>query len=147
MAGIKRVQDIEAYQLAVMLRRRVLGLVASGRMRNDWKFIDPIRDSARGAPRNISEGFSRFVPGEFSQFLSYAKASLDETRNHIEDGFESGYFTAEEQKELLTLVSRTIGAVRGFMRYLASPAAKRAYAKRRRTKSSKPAEPAEPGEP
>jgi four helix bundle protein len=91
MAGIRRVEDIEAYQLAVALRRRVLGIVASGRIRNDWKFIDQIRDSVRGASRNISEGFSRFAPGEFSQFLSYAKASLDETRNHIEDGFESGY--------------------------------------------------------
>jgi len=86
MAGIKRIEDVEAYQLAVALRRRILGLVASGRIRNDWKFIDQIRDSVRGAPRNISEGFSRFAPGEFSQFLSYAKASLDETRNHINAG-------------------------------------------------------------
>jgi four helix bundle protein len=141
MAGIRRVEDIEAYQLAVALRRRVLGIVASGRIRNDWKFIDQIRDSVRGASRNISEGFSRFAPGEFSQFLSYAKASLDETRNHIEDGFESGYFTAEERDELLALLGRTIGAIRGFMRYLASPAAKRWYAQRRRTTSAEPEEP------
>jgi four helix bundle protein len=40
--------------------------VASGPASKDVKFCNQIRDAASSATRNISEGFGRFHPGEFS---------------------------------------------------------------------------------
>ena len=80
----------------MQLRRGVFRLSSRGAVSRDYKFVGQIRDSARGGPLNIAEGFSRCAPPEFRQFLSYAKASLDETKNHIEDARESEYFTDED---------------------------------------------------
>jgi four helix bundle protein len=109
-------------------------LSSKGPVSRDYIFVTQIRDAARGGPRNISEGFSRFKPNEFVNFLSYAKASIDETKNHILDGFESGYFTREECDGMLLLARRTLGAIRGLMRYLESPAAQREFDRIRRAR-------------
>jgi four helix bundle protein len=124
---IDRFEDLDTYRLSVELRREVFRLSSKGPITRDYKFVTQIRDAARGGPRNISEGFSRFKPNEFVNFLSYAKASIDESKNHILDGFESGYSTREECDGMLLLVRRTLGAIRGLMRYLESPAAQREF--------------------
>jgi four helix bundle protein len=138
MPGAKRVQELDAHKLAVELRRAVFRLTSKGTVSRDYRFVSQIRDSARGGPRNIAEGYSRFVPGENRRFLSYAKASLDETKEHIEDGRDSDYFSKEESAELLTLAERTLSAVCKLMRYLESPAAQRAYEAIRKARRAKP---------
>jgi four helix bundle protein len=77
--GARSCDELDVYKLAVNLRRRVVQITGVTPCKHDFEFVDQIRNSARGGPRNISEGFSRFVPTEFRRFLSYAKASLDET--------------------------------------------------------------------
>jgi four helix bundle protein len=93
MPGVKRFQELDAHKLAVMLRRAVFRLTSKGIVSRDYRFVGQIRDSARGGPRNIAEGYARFVPGEIHRFLSYAKASLEETMEHIQDARESNYFS------------------------------------------------------
>jgi four helix bundle protein len=127
MLGVTRFEDLDVYKLAVQLRREVFRLSSSGPIRRDFKFVGQIRDAVRGGPRNISEGFSRLAPSEFSHFLLYAKASIDETKNHVHDGHECGYFSDEERDRLITLVRRTIAAINALMAYLDSSAAHRAY--------------------
>ncbi len=109
MAGVRKYQDLDCHKLAVALRREVLRFVRRGPARRDYRFSGQIRDSARSAPRNIAEGYSRFNPAEILPFLSYAKASLDETKNHIEDGEEDGYFTREEAATMIALAERKSG--------------------------------------
>ena len=147
MAGVTRFEDLECHKLAVEIRREVLRLTKREAVRRDFRFLHQIRDSARGAPRNISEGYSRFNPSQIVPFLTYAKASLDETRNHIVDGEESGYFSEEEARIVLSLIARAIGAVVRWMNYLETPAARAFYAKhraRRRTSHSPPKNPGTP---
>jgi len=141
MAGIKRYQDLECHQLAVQIRREVLRVTRREVVRRDYRFVHQIRDSARGAPRNIAEGYSRFNPAEIIPFLSYAKGSLDETQNHVEDGGEAGYLTTEETEHLLGLIARAIGAVTRWMAYLESPAARRFYEQFKNRRRNTPYEP------
>jgi four helix bundle protein len=131
MAGVTRFQDLDSHKLAVAVRREVLRLTRREAVRRDYKFLHQLRDSARSAPRNIAEGYSRFNPTEILPFLNYAKSSLDETRNHIEDGQEEGYFTADEAATVITLICRTIAATVRWMQYLESPAARAFYARHR----------------
>src|SRR4029079_6768673 len=74
MGGAKRVEDLEAYKLAVQVRRRIFQLTKRMPVASDFKFVGQIRDAARGGSRNISEGFSRFAPNEFRVYLSYARS-------------------------------------------------------------------------
>jgi len=106
-------------------------MVRNGPARKDYRFSDQIRASARSTPANIAEGFSRFIPGEILHFASFAKASLDETKNHVVDGLESNYFSHDDANRVLRLIARSLGALRGWMRYLESPAARRFYAQHR----------------
>jgi four helix bundle protein len=140
MRGAKSCEELDIYQLAVEIRRLVIRFTSAEPVSRDFKFVQQIRDAARGAPRNIAEGFSRCAPGDFHRFLSYAKASLAETRNHVVDGFESGYLDQKLRDELLALIRRTIAGIDGLMRYLRSSAAKRAYEamRRRPAKNTKP---------
>ena len=131
MPGVTRFQDLDSHKLAVAVRREVLRLTRREAVRRDYKFLHQLRDSARSAPRNIAEGYSRFNPTEILPFLNYAKSSLDETRNHIEDGQEEGYFTADEAATVITLICRTIAATVRWMQYLESPAARAFYARHR----------------
>ena len=127
MRGSRSFKELDVYVLSVELRREIVRLTSRAPVCRDFDFVKQIRNAARGGPRNIAEGFSRFNPVEFLQFLSYAKASLDETASHLQDGLESGYFNVAEHQRLMSLLGRTLAATRGLMRYLASPAAMRKY--------------------
>ena len=138
MYGVGRFEDLDVYKLAVQLRRDVCAVSSSGAFARDYRFAAQIRDAVRGGPRNIAEGFSRFAPSEFLQFLSYAKASIAETKSHIYDAYESGYLNDEERDRLWTLVRRTLSAFARLMRYLEPPAARRAYEELRKRRRMGP---------
>ncbi len=86
MSVAKRYEDLHVWRLSVDLRDRVIELTSTGRAASDFAFRDQIRDSARSAPRNIAEGFGRFNPRPFAQYLRIARGSLQETRSHLQDG-------------------------------------------------------------
>ena len=65
------------------------------RAARDFRFRDDIRASAGSAPANIAEGFGRFRPRPFAQFLEYAKASLEETQDHLLEAKDRALIAAE----------------------------------------------------
>ncbi|HEX6972993.1 MAG TPA: four helix bundle protein [Vicinamibacterales bacterium] len=138
MASVKRYEELDCYQLAVEIRRDVLRLTRRARVREDRRFCAQIRDSARGAPRNIAEGYALFNPVEIARFLTYARGSLNETKNHAVDGQESQYFTKEETDRLISLIKRTHGAIRRWTDYLESPRAKQFYERFKAQRQSDP---------
>lgn len=62
MAGVSRFEDLHAPKRAVDLRDEVLRLTETGPVLRDRGFRSQIRDAARSAPRNLSEGFDKFAP-------------------------------------------------------------------------------------
>lgn len=96
-------RDLIAWQLAYELRCEVFAITENGPASRDFKFRDQIRDSSASAPRNIAEGFGRYRPKEFARFLSIARASLFETRHHLIDGRERGYFDSRTTGRLSNL--------------------------------------------
>ena len=134
MAGVQRFQDLECHKLAVQIRREVLRLTCRESVKREFRYVHQIRDAARSAARNIAEGFSRFNPSEIVPYLSIVKGSLDEVRDEIKDGRESGYFSDDECDVVLDLVSRTIAAVMRWRRYLESPQARQFYERHKGTR-------------
>jgi four helix bundle protein len=81
--SVRDFRDLVAWQLADALRWEVIQFTSDGPAARDFRFRDDIRASAGSAPANIAEGFGRFRPGPFAQFLEYAKASIEETQDHL----------------------------------------------------------------
>ena len=120
MAGVKRFEDLIAYQRSVELRDLVYDMTASARLSTDGCFRDQLRDSACSAPRNLAEGFSRYSPREFNRFATIARGSLAETQNHLKHGLRQGYFSPPEYDRAWRMSCRAMAAVAGLARYLRS---------------------------
>jgi four helix bundle protein len=111
---------LEAWQLAVELKKWVYVLARCPAVARDRDLVDQIVDAARSGPRNVAEGFGRFHRKEFAQFLKIAIASEQEVRNHILDAFDCGYITAAVRDEGVVLSKRAVAAALGLRKYLLS---------------------------
>ena len=120
MAAVQKYEDLDAYQLSRELRDAIFRLTEGGPTLRNVKFRDQIRRSSSSPPANIAEGFGRFKPREFANFARIARASLLETRNHIEDGRTKKYFSEEDCARLLELQLRATRATTGLLKYLDS---------------------------
>jgi four helix bundle protein len=125
--------ELDCWQLATELKRGVYALVDSTEAVNDFKFRDQIRDSAASAPRNIAEGFGRYEPNEFKQYLKVANGSLMETANHLLDGVHRGYFKPTATAPLHILARRASAATTSMIRYLRTAKAPKPRTKEPRT--------------
>jgi four helix bundle protein len=122
--GMRRYQDFKAWQFARKLHNKVFDMTSKPPSCHDFKFRDNLRDAADSAERNFPEGFGRFAPGDFANFLNHSRASLLETKNELEVGLERAYFREADVKEAQALADRALKALSGLQRYLWSPRAK-----------------------
>jgi four helix bundle protein len=118
--AVRRFEDLVAWQLARELERRVYAFTETEPMRRDVEYCRQIRKSSSSAARNLSEGFGRYLPGDFSKFVRNALGSLNETTDHLDAGFERRYLTPDSHKELHLLARRAIGASVNLVKYLES---------------------------
>ena len=111
-------RELDCWQLSNELKKRIYAFLATMPAKNDFDFCKQIRGSARGAPRTIAEGFGRFRPKDFARYLEFARGSLMETQNHLDDALDSRYISRQEHHEMFVLAKRAIGATGGLHRYL-----------------------------
>ena len=110
--------ELIAWQLAQQLNAFVHDVTKRPGLSKDFDFCRQANDAAESAPRNIAEGFGRFAPKEFAQFLRIAIASEFETKNHIIGAAERGVVTEGERNAGLRLAKRSITAALRLRRYL-----------------------------
>jgi four helix bundle protein len=110
--------ELAAWQLSNELKLGVYELIRTARAQADVEFRNQIRNAAASAPRNIAEGFGRYYPKEFSQYLRIANGSLMETSNHLSDGVDRGYFQRADADRLQLLARRASAAVTRLIKYL-----------------------------
>ena len=99
----KSYRDLEIYRLskklAVEIHRMTLEELPKFEMFEEGS---QIRKSSKSIVSNIVEGFGRRrYKNEFIQFLTYALASCDETKAHLEMLYETGSLKKEIFKDLL----------------------------------------------
>jgi four helix bundle protein len=120
MSGFQNPEEFDAWQLAWELKERVMAFTAMDPAARDRKFCDEIREAARSASDNISEGFYRFNPPDFANFVRIARGSLGEVRNQLKHARARSYLSDAEFQELSRLCRRAIGASTGLRLYLLS---------------------------
>ena len=115
---IDRFEDIEAWQLARELTRKIYSLTKKPPFSKDYGLKDQIRAAAGSSMHNIAEGFDAETTPEFIRFLSYAQRSCTEIQSELYVALDENYIDEAEFKATYELADRTRAAIRGFMNYL-----------------------------
>ena len=130
MAGVRRYEDLDCWKLANELKLRVYEIIERSAANHDFEFRDQLRDSASSGPSNLSESFAHYRHPDAARLARIAKSSLTETHNHLGDGVDRNYWTAEDVAPLLLLARRAIGATTGWIRHLETSKAPDPYWKK-----------------
>jgi four helix bundle protein len=116
--GIRRYQDLVAWQLSNELKQGVYALVESSGAKHEHRFRDQIQESAASACSNLAEGFGCYRHPEFGRYARIARSSLIETHNHLGDGVDRQLWSPHEAAALQELANRATGATTRLIRYL-----------------------------
>jgi len=117
--GVRRVEELHAWQLAHAFKREVYAVVrASADASGDFRFRGQLFEAASSGESNVEEGFHRYGAGEMLLFLSYARASIAEARGRLKDGVDRGYYGTADAERALALGARAAGAIAALQRSL-----------------------------
>jgi four helix bundle protein len=125
MRGVRRFDELRAWQACDVYKKAIYRLVEQGVYGKDWKRRGQIEESACSPPDHIAEGFGRFNPPDFARFTVIARSSLMESQSQLRDAVDKRYITEDVRLELDAMAVRAIEEVTGLMEYLQSPEALR----------------------
>ena len=115
---IDQFEDIEAWQLARELTRKVYNLTKKTGFDKDFGLRGQIQNAAGSSMHNIAEGFDSETNPEFIRFLRYAKRSCTEVQSELYVALDQKYINNEEFQDVYDHAGRTRAAIRGFIKYL-----------------------------
>ncbi len=115
---VKRFEDLEIWQEARELCKRVFEITSKEPFCKDFKFRDQIRASAGSTMDNISEGFDRGGNKEFHQFLSISRGSAGEVRSQSYRAYDFKYIYSETLDEFLERTDSLSRKTFSLMEYL-----------------------------
>jgi four helix bundle protein len=91
VTGVKRFEELIAWQKARELTRDVFALTDQPALARKYGLIDQIERDSVSIMSNVAEGFERGSAAEFHQFLFVAKASCAEVRSLLYVLLDAGY--------------------------------------------------------
>jgi four helix bundle protein len=118
VAGLGDFRDFAAWQRADELRQLAEEFLARPGVAVRFRRANQLSDAASSAPRNIAEGFGRFRPREYAQFVRVAKASETEVLDIFIEARQKRFLAGDEFKRFETAARRAIGTAVGLIRYL-----------------------------
>ena len=104
---IERFEDIEAWQLARELTRKVYRLTKKPGFAKDYGLKRQIQDAAGSSMHNIAEGFDSETNAEFIRFLRYAKRSCTEVQSELYVALDEEYISPNEFKDVYEQARQT----------------------------------------
>lgn len=118
MATIKSFTELEVWQLANELEKKIFLCLVSGPLSQDFALKDQMNRSVGSIPDNIAEGFGRGGRLEFVQFLSIARASASELQSQLIRCKNRNYLSKEQFDELFELADKVGKKIGAFIKYL-----------------------------
>jgi four helix bundle protein len=104
MATFKRFEDINAWQKARGLTKKVYDITTEQQFAMGFGLRNQIRRASVSIMANITEGFGRHSDKDFAYFLSIAHASVSETQSHLYVALDLRYISSEVFSELYGLL-------------------------------------------
>ena len=120
MATITRFEDLEIWQLARELSKRIYQLTFADPIKSDYRLKDQMRGSTGSIMDKIAEGFERGSQLEFVNSLSYAKGETGELRSQLYRCSDNKYINPELFNELFNRADVLTRKIAAFITYLNS---------------------------
>lgn len=102
MAAVKRFEDLICWQRARELNRELSPIVELLKKKGDYRFGEQVRSAGLSTLANIAEGFDRRTIGQFSHFLTIAKASCAEVRSFVYVLLDERLIDQEKSRSLIS---------------------------------------------
>ena len=118
MSTFETFEEINAWQRARDLTKRVYQISGEGRFAHDFGLRDQMRRACISIMSNIAEGFERSGTKEFVQFLSVAKGSVGEVRSQLCVALDQQYITEGTFEQLSAEAMEISRMLSGLMKYL-----------------------------
>lgn len=115
---IRQFEDIESWQSARELTRRVYAVAMHGTFAKDFGLRDQITRAAGSAMHNIAEGFDGGSNAEFLKFLRYSQRSCSEVQSELYVALDQEYISQDKFDSIYQQAALTHSKVGGFIRYL-----------------------------
>ena len=118
MGTIRRFEEIEAWQEARVLTKRVYEVSGQGEFARDFGLKDQMRRAVVSILSNIAEGFESRTRGLFVEMLGRAKGSAGELRAQFYIAHDAGYLTQKQLEDLQDQCEKCSSQICRFMAYL-----------------------------
>jgi four helix bundle protein len=120
MATVERFEELDCWQTARELSRRIYRYSARGDFSKDFGLRDQMRRSAVSVMSNIAEGFESRTRPMFLEFLGRAKGSAGELRAQLYIALDAGYVPESEFDEMRDLAEKISAQLSRLSAYLRS---------------------------
>lgn len=120
MATITKFEELECWQTARELTRRVYKLSSTGAFSKDFALRDQMRRSCVSVMSNIAEGFESRTRPLFLEFLGRAKGSSGEVRAQLFVALDAGYLGEDEFQILRDMSEKISSQISRLSTYLKS---------------------------
>ena len=120
MSAFQQFEDIEAWQDARNLVRKIYEATRDEPFSRDFGLCDQIQRSGVSIMANIAEGFERKNPNELAHYLRIARGSCAEVQSHLYVALDAKLIDNETFNALQQQATRTGSKISGFQRYLKS---------------------------
>ena len=124
MSKIDKFEDIQAWQHARHLSKKIYTTTTNKNFNRDFGLIDQIRRSAVSVMANIAEGFGRKTDKDFANFLYMSKGSAMEVISHLHVAQDQDYITKDTFNTLRNDYEQIIGKLTKLITYLQKSAKK-----------------------
>lgn len=124
MAKIEKFEDMEVWQQARVISKKVYTNTRQGEFARDFGLRDQIRRAVVSIMSNIAEGFERGTNREFIQFLFIAKGSAGEVRSQLYVALDLKYIEKDTFDQLNADLLSISKQISGFIQYLQSSSLK-----------------------
>jgi four helix bundle protein len=118
MATVTKFEDLEVWQLARTLSKKVYALTYKEPLASDFRLKDQMRGSSGSIMDNIAEGFERASRNEFINSLSISKGEIGELKSQFYRAFDNAYFGEAVFNELYAEADLLTKKTTSFITYL-----------------------------
>jgi len=118
MATVHRFEDLEIWQLARNLYRKISKLAEKIKRNHDYRFADQMKAAAGSIMDNIAEGFERNSRLEFLNSLSISKGESGELKSQLYRSLDDSYLNNGEFDDLYEDTDKVSKKIANFVKYL-----------------------------
>lgn len=118
MATIQKFEDLEIWQLARHICKKVYPLTLKEPIKKEFRLADQMKGSSGSIMDNIAEGFDRGSRLEFINSLGIARGESGELKSQLYRCIDNNFINQELFNDLYSEIDQLIKKISAFMDYL-----------------------------